>query len=241
MKKISLLLLLCCFMQKMFSQGVSLDAAQQQAIDKLTYAVKMVFNKLNNPDWVLRRDFYDPHMVISYQQKGAPLGVNNNYGRVYDLKQGSPTYQKLIQPLLNHEKALIAAKQYDSLKVIEKQIDVYSHFEIHANINIAVVNMHAQSKHTPYEALSIKGCAYCSKSNISTMYGSTRTCYNLLFGNWDTVQCTSAAHVAHYHFRHPEKTPFIENVDVEIIGDNDFISSFVTNSDWTIIANGLTI
>ena len=45
----------------------------------------------------------------------------------------------------------------------------------------------------------------------------------------------------YFHFKHPEKTPFIENVAIEIIGDNDFISSFVTNSDWSVITNGLTI
>jgi hypothetical protein len=241
MQKLLLLSIICCYLQKAAAQPQGLDPAQQAAIDKVTYVIKTVFNKLNSPDWVLRNDYYDPHMVVVYQQPGAPLGVNNNYGRVYQLKEGSPTYIKLIQPLLDHKKDLATAKQYDSLSNIDKKIAALSRFEIHANINMAAVDMHQQSKTGSYEPLSLRGCTYSCRTSANNLYGVGRTYYYLLFGNWDTAQCSSAGHAVHFKFKNPEKTPFIENVDIQIIGDNDDVQKLINKTDWSIIENALTI
>jgi hypothetical protein len=239
MKKICLFLMAWCYLHNAAAQAP--DAAQQAAIDKVTYAVKIVFNKLNNPDWVLRDDYYVPNMMISSQQPGAPFGVNNNYGRVYVLKEGSPTYQKIIQPLLDHKNALAAAKQYDSLSVIDKRIGVLSRFEVYANINMAAVDMHQASKSGTYKALPANGYTYGCRSSSSNLPGAGRTYYYLLFGNWDAAQCASPGHVVSFKFKHPVNTPFIENIYIQIIGDNDVIQNMVNNSDWNIIKNSLTI
>jgi hypothetical protein len=239
MKKICLFLMVCCYLQNAAAQTP--DAAQKAAIDKVTYAVRTVFNKLNNADWVLRDDYYVPNMVISSQQPGAPFGVNNNYGRVYVLKEGSPTYQKIIQPLLDHKNALAAAKQYDSLSVIDKRIGVLSRFEVHANINMANVDMHQSSKSGIYQALPAKGYTYGCRSSASNQPGAGRTYYYLLFGNWDTAQCASPGHMVSFKFKHAVNTPFIENIDIQIIGDNEVVKNLVNNADWNIIKGSLTI
>jgi hypothetical protein len=241
MQKALFLLLFCCYLQVSLAQPQTLDPAQQAVIDKVTYAIRVVFNKLNDPDWVLRNDYYDAHMVVVDQQPGAPLGVNNNYGRVYQLLEGSPTYVKLIQPLLDHKKDLAMAKQYDSLSNVDKKIAALSRFEIHANINIAMVDMHQQSKAGSYEQLFFKGCTYSCRTSANSVYGVGRTYYYLLFGNWDTSQCSAAGHVVNFKFKNPEKTPFVENIDIQIIGDNDDVQKLINKTDWNLLSNALTL
>src|SRR5215469_10393688 len=92
------------------------DAAQQQALDKVVFAIKTVFNKLNSPDWILRRDYYDPHAIVNYWQAGAPMNLNNNFERVYDIKQGSAAYEKLIRPLADRQMEFYKNQQYDSAR-----------------------------------------------------------------------------------------------------------------------------
>lgn len=238
MKKLMLLLVLYCCAQKALAQAQQPDPAQQQALDKITYAIKVVFNKLNSADWTLTHDYYDPHMTISYQQQGAPLGFNNNFERQYELVKGSPTYASIIQPLLDRKNALAAAQKYDSLKVIDNQIYTLSHFTVYANINMATVELSARFRQ--YQKLSLKGCTYCGRTYSSNSFGATAPSYNLLFGNWDTAACDAAGHTVNYKFKHPVKTPFIENVDIKIIGDNPIIQNLLNNTDWSTITNALT-
>jgi hypothetical protein len=240
MKKLMLLLMLYCCAQKALAQAQQPDPAQQQALDKITYAIKVVFNKLNSADWTLTHDYYDPHMSISYQQQGAPLGFNNNFERQYELVQGSPTYVSIIQPLLDHKKALAAAQKYDSLKVIDHQIYVLSHFSVYANINMATVGMGSAGKSRQYQKLSLKGCTYCGHSYTPNSFDAASPSYDLLFGNWDTAACDAAGHTVSFKFKHPAKTPFIENVDIKIIGDNPIVQKLLNNTDWNIITGGLT-
>jgi hypothetical protein len=63
--------------------------------------------------------------------------------------------------------------------------------------------------------------------------------YHLLLGAWDPAQCAKGQ-AAHYTFRHPVGTPYIENMDIEIIGDNDFIRNWVATADWNLITQALS-
>jgi hypothetical protein len=239
MKKLLFVFLFFASAQTVWAQGPP-TVAEQQALDKMTFAIKTIFNKLNSTDWVLRDDYFTNNMMLSGQQQGAPFGVNTNYGRVYNIKEGSATYQKVIQPLLDQKKAFLTAQKFDSARVVDNKISALSRFEVHANINQAQVGMGQNGKNVTYQALSLKGCTYASVVGSNNPSWTGRPHYHLLIGNWDVAQCSSATHNVSFKFKHPVSTPFIENVDIEIIGQCDFIDHFVKNSDWGILAGALT-
>jgi hypothetical protein len=240
MKKLLFLLLLFALIQNANAQGPP-TAAEQQALDKMTYAIKMVFNKLNSADWVLRGGNSTDNIMLSGQQQGAPFGVNTNYARYYDLKEGSPTYLKMIQPLLDQKIAFATAQKFDSARMVDNKIASLSRFEVHANLNQAQVGMGQAGKSATYQTLSLKGCTYASQTGSSNPSSATRTHYHLLIGNWDLAQCSSSNHSVNFKFKHPINTPFIENVDIEIIGQCDLVDNFVKNSNWSIISDSLSL
>ena len=240
MKKFLFILLFFTVAQSVWAQGPP-TAAEQQALDKMTFAIKTIFNKLNSTDWVLRDDYFTNNILLSGQQQGAPFGVNTNYGRVYNIKEGSVTYQKVIQPLLDQKKAFLTAQKFDSARVVDNKISALSRFEVHANINQAQLGMSQMGKGVTYQALTLIGCNYASEVGNSNPSSVGRMRYHILIGNWDVAQCSSPAHNVSFKFKHPVNTPYIENVDIEIIGQSDFIDHFVKNSDWGIITGALTL
>ena len=242
MRNLFLLFVSCCCAVRAFAQSNVPNPAQQQALAKMTASIKSVFNKLDGADWTLRSDYYSANMTLSGQQQGAPFAVNNNYGRVYVIKEGSPTYQKLIQPLLNHKMAMLTAQHADSAALIDKRIQALSRFEVYANLNQAQ-GWHGQlqAKTGAFTALSLKGCACASKIfAANSTEASTRHIIICLSAIGIPGNADPGSHQAAFKFKHPVNTPYIENVDVEIIGDNDFIENFVKTADWTIVADALT-
>ncbi|GGA84769.1 hypothetical protein [Puia dinghuensis] len=215
------------------------NAAQQQALDKVMFAVKTIFNKLNSSDWILRRDYYDPKAIVNYWQAGAPMNLNNNFERVYEIKAGTPSYEKLIRPLVDKDQEFYKTQQYDSARILDAKIKALSHFELYANLNMATVNLQPTNRRQPNVPLSVKGCTYSCLSNHGNVDRVVVGSYHLLFGAWDPAQCAKEQ-TARYQFRHPVGTPYIENIDIEIIGDNDFIRNWVDTADWSLITQALS-
>jgi hypothetical protein len=211
--------------------------AQTAVLNKIIPAITNTFDKFTGNDWVVNQDFYNNDPLVS-KDPDVPFDIDQNFQRDYELDQHSDSYKEQMQPLLDKINECISHSQYDSAEAVGKKIKALSKFTVYAYINYANINIHPGI--AGLTQLNLTGCdnAYKAKKD---QYGNNAATYWLLFGDWNSAKWDAEHDWLHYHFTHAALTPFVENVVVLIIGDNNYITQKIQSIDWSVIKNALTL
>jgi hypothetical protein len=78
--------------------------------------------------------------------------------------------------------------------------------------------------------------AYPTSANALS-HGSA---YVLVFGNWQTAKWDAGNKWYRFHFAHPQNTPYIENIVIQIFGADDRIKKLLKTIDWNMANEGMT-
>jgi hypothetical protein len=141
----------------------------------------------------------------------------------------------LIKPL--QEKIEDAMQKGDNELALSvgKQFRALSEITVYAYVNRYDLNFNPHSgKVVP---MQVKGVPYSYKVS-QDQYGNKANGYWLLFGNWATAK--AGEDIQYYHFIHPKKTPYVENVAVLVFGADDRIKELLSSVDWAAIQKALT-
>ena len=212
------------------------NEAESAAVNRVAAAITGAFNNFDGDDWEKMQDYFSVPSVTIHPS--VPIDIDQNFERDYQLKEKSPTFNKLIMPLIDKMNNYMNQKKYDSVQALGKKISAMSKFTAYAYVNRQSVNIHPGDKNlTPVD---LTGCDYACKANEDQYSNETKT-YWILFGNWKNAQWNEDNQWLRFHFTHPANSPYIENVVVLIIGDNDYIKQVIQKTDWIKIKNALTL
>jgi hypothetical protein len=139
-------------------------------------------------------------------------------------------------PLINSVNDLMNQKQYDSVQALGKKIQALSKFTVYAYVNRQNINIHPGDKNLT--SIHVHGCDLAYKAT-EDQYGNKVPTYWLLFGNWQTAK--EGSDWLSFHFKHQPNSPYIENVVLLVVGDNDYTSQAIQKIDWSKIGNALTL
>lgn len=204
------------------------DAAQKKALDKAIPIIIKVLDQFNSPDWELSSDFYsDPSVSIN---PSVPLDIDQNFEREYKIKNNSDRFNRLIKPINDRINELMQQQPipYDSVKALGEKQKSMSNVTVYVYINRKTLDITPD----PKTDLKIPGVALAQKAPGEYFKSNKGYSYWLCFGNWRT---------ADFKFKHPNNTPFIENIVVIFFGAEDRVQELLNKIDWKILNAALTL
>jgi hypothetical protein len=131
--------------------------------------------------------------------------------------------------------ALTQQGSYKDAEALGKQVKSINKIIVDVYINRQ--NTHINEPGSAGTKISVGGVPVCYKINTSHD-GIKENTYWLLFGNWQSSAV--GRYGLAYHFVHPPKTPFIENITVVIAGADDRIQELLKTIDWHPLQSALT-
>jgi hypothetical protein len=207
---------------------------EKQALDKAIPIIVHTLDQFNSDDWEITQDFYSGDVLVN-QKPDVPLDINQNFEREYRIKYNSERYNTLLKPL--QDKIMEAVNQGDLNKAqaLGKENKRFISFTVDVYINRRISNVNPNDKETV--KLDVKGVDFCYHTG-KDQYDNDISSYLLLFGNWKTAKY--GEYGLHYHFIHPPKTPYIENIEIIIKGADDYIVQLLKTVNWSEMQNALS-
>lgn len=96
------------------------------------------------------------------------------------------------------------------------------------------------------EKITVEGVSLAYRFIYSTDIGGNQaendTTYSLLFGNWNTLSLRNDSRGKYYEykFKNTAVSPFVENVEITVTGDDKTVRRLINTTDWSAIKKALT-
>lgn len=220
---------------------------ERVAIDKAVHAILPVMQKFIDRNWKIAAGGADDPNYYSVDKKPyVPINTAPFNDWQFSVKENSPLWNEKLQPMFaklmhppvdyRNEKEMAAynqlAKEYKNLK------DVFVEVEVNRP------GLPPSPDKSSAADLKIPGCAYAFKLSHEHWIGTDRNLeagYVLAFGNWSTARPSQEYGDRLFHFIHPNTSPFIENIVIIIMGNEERIKELLSKINWNEVNNGLSL
>ncbi|MBN8858938.1 MAG: hypothetical protein J0H29_11155 [Sphingobacteriales bacterium] len=246
----------CTFLTIFFTCSCLFSSAQSNraptpeertAIDRTVHAVLPVMQQFTDENWTIIKgdtDSPDDYSVSTKPQVPVNTAPFNTWQ--FSVKENSPLWNEKLHPLF--EKLMHPPAEYNDstqMKAWKRLSKEYHNLkdifvEVEVNRPGLLVNPDKNSK----ENLRIPGCAFVAKLPHDHWMGIDRSLeagYVLSFGNWSTAKFRQGYNDYRFHFVHPNNSPFIENIVIIIMGNEQRIKELLSKINWNDINNGLSL
>src|SRR6185437_13485623 len=209
-------------------------AAEKAALDKYLAAVNPVLDQFQGDDWDENVDYSLDNPMVNTNDPGVPLDIDELTQRTYTVRNGSQRFNEKIAPSM--QQLLDPAGNMSAKQKIGQQVQSLMRVQVQMHFNRA--NLAFEPTPSNNHDLHIPGAAFAYKIEDSAF--GHGTAYILAFGDWNNSKCDAALGCYHFHFAHPQNTPYIENIEVRIYGADDRIQQLLHSINWNALNNGLT-
>ncbi|MGN6194819.1 MAG: hypothetical protein ACTHOB_07765 [Ginsengibacter sp.] len=240
MKKIKYTLLFyfifcSCSINILYAQSVEKpNAAQKKVLDKAIPVIIKVLDQFNGSDWQVSNDYYtEPGVTIN---PGVPLDIDQNFEREYTVSENSERFRSLIKPLYDRINKMMGQQPMptDSVLALGDKLKALSNVTVYVYINRREVDFYPN----PKDELKIPGVAFAQKVPGEYFKSDKGYSYYLCFGNW---QPPKGKENMSFKFKHPDNTPYIENIVVIFFGADDRVQELLRKIDWSVLNDALTL
>jgi len=208
-------------------------AAEKAALDKYASVVNHVLDQFQSDDWTEKVDYSLDDPEVNTNDPGVPLDINELTQRSYTVRQGSKRWNEKLMPLIQR---MMATEDWTEKGKIGSQMTELQNVQVQVHFNRA--NLGFEPPPASNHDLHIPGAAFAYK--LSGSPSGHGTSYVLAFGNWSNTKWDADHGWYHFHFVHPQNTPYIENIEVEIYGADDRIQQLLHSIDWNAMNGALT-
>lgn len=231
MKKINVLSIALLLYFSATAQSMRMPTpAEKIALMKVIDPINQNINLFLNNNWQKTEDFDEPNMDVPNSSRAQ---LRTGYSITLKIKEGTPLYQKLMQPVLR----LMKENKNDSLQEAYATWEKKSVIHIDIEVNGGVVAL--GSAPNKIQKLIIPGAAMAfivaEDNNTPRRNGA----FVLAFGHWGNAKYNSENHCYNFKYDHPPQTPFIENAVLEIYGNSERINEILKRCDWSSVTAGL--
>jgi hypothetical protein len=208
-------------------------AAEKAALDKYASVVNQVLDQFQSDDWTEKVDYSLDDPEVNTNDPGVPLDINELTQRSYTVRYGSKRWNEKLAPLTER---IMASNDWAEKGKIGEQMSALQAVRVEVHFNRANIGFDPEPDKN--QDLHIPGAAFAYNTGKSpTGHG---TSYLLAFGNWSNSKWDADHRWYQFHFAHPQNTPYIENIEVEIYGADDHIQQLLHSIDWKQMNDGLT-
>lgn len=209
--------------------------AQTKVLDKAIPIIIKVLDQFNSSDWELSSDFYNGDPLVSIHPN-VPIDIDQNFEREYKAAENSERFNRLIKPMYNRINEMMQQQPipYDSVTALGDKVKAMSNVTVYVYINRTALNIVPNAK----TDLKIPGVAIAQKAPGEYFKSDKRYSYWLCFGNWQTAKAGENGFT--FKFKHPNDTPFIENIVVIFFGADDRVQELLNKIDWKVLNDALT-
>jgi hypothetical protein len=207
--------------------------AEKQVLEKYENVINKTLDQFQSDDWDENVDYAVDENVAVGSNTGRPLDVDEMFQRTYHVRNGSERWNRVVGPQM----AKLQSEPDISKKVIighALQALTSVEVEVHFNSAVSIDAPPPGSK----DYIQVPGTAMAYRATANPF--SHGSAYVLLFGNWQGMKWDAGKTAYPFHFAHPQNTPFIENVVVQIYGADDRIQELLKKIDWNGVNQGLT-
>jgi hypothetical protein len=208
-------------------------AAEKAALDKYLAALNPVLDQFQGDDWDENVEYSLDDPQVNTNDPGVPLDINERTQRTYTVRNGSQRFNEKIAPSMQQ---LMSSSDMNAKVKIGQQVQSLMRVQVQVHFNRA--NLGFEPAPANNHDLHIPGAAFAYKIDDSAF--GHGTAYILAFGNWNNSKWDAEHGWYHFHFAHPQNTPYIENIEVRIYGADDRIQQLLHSIDWNALNNGLT-
>ena len=209
------------------------NAAEQQVLNKYATVINKVLDQFQSDDWNERVDYAVDDDVLVHPDSGRPLDVDELFQRSYDVRPGSERFKRLVQPVIDK-----LQQEPDPNKKMEITKGVQDQMHLQVQVHFNRENIALDPPPAANTDLHVPGAAFAYKINDNpTGHGVS---YILLFANWSQLNWDGQHRWCHFRFAHPQNTPFIENVEVQIYGAPDRVEELLHTVQWKQVNEALT-
>jgi hypothetical protein len=205
-------------------------AAEKTALMRVINPINRNIDLFIDNNWQKTKDFNEPNMDVPNSTRSH---VTTGYSITLKIKEGSPLYKKLMQPVLR----LIKENNNDSLQAAYATLQKQSVIHIDIEINGGVADL--GSAPNKNQKLNIPGVAKAfivAEDNNTTRRNGA---FVLAFGHWENAKYNAELHCYNFKFSHPPQTPVIENAVIEIYGNSERINEIIKKCDWSTVTAGM--
>jgi len=207
--------------------------AEKAALDKYASVVNHLLDQFQSDDWTEQVDYSLDDPEVNTNDPGVPLDINELTQRSYRVREGSTRWNEKLMPLIQK---LMASNDWTEKGKIGEQMSALQAVRVEVHFNRANIGFDSQPSSS--QDLHIPGAAFAYNTGKSpTGHG---TSYLLAFGNWSSSKWDADHRWYHFHFAHPQNTPYIENIEVTIYGADDRIQQLLHSVDWSAMNAALT-
>ena len=206
--------------------------AEAKVLERYNTVMTGILDAFTSPDWREndgQRYTLDDARV--HLNSGRPLDITAFLGRAYDVQDGSARFQK-IMPLVQQ---LQAEQDMKAKMKIGAEIQDMMHLAVDVHFNWRSVTVKPAPSQN--QDLKIPGVALAYKvDDDSHAHG---TAYVLLFGDWKKAKWDAENGWLSFPFAHPDNTPYIENIVVQLWGADDRIQELLKTIHWSEVNTAL--
>jgi hypothetical protein len=207
--------------------------AEQQTLQKYEAVINKILDQFQGDDWDENVDYSVGDDVSVGANPGCPLDVDQMFQRTYHVRNGSERWNRVVMPQMEK---LQSESDMSKKMAIGKALQALTSVEVEVHFNSAVSIDAPPPGSKGYFQVPGAAMAYHATTNPFN-HGSA---YVLLFGNWQGLKWDADNSAYHFHYAHPQNTPFIENVVIQIYGADDRIQELLNKIDWNSVNAGIT-
>jgi hypothetical protein len=206
--------------------------AEKQVLEKYEGVINKILDQFQSDDWDENVDHAVSEDASVAPNRGRPLDVDEMFQRTYRVRNGSDRWNRVVGPQMAklQEEPDMARKM-----AIGQALQALNAVEVEVHFNSAVSIDAPPPGSKTYIQVPGTAMAYHATTNPFN-HGSA---YVLLFGNWQGAKWDADNTAYPFHFAHPQNTPFIENVVIQIYGADDRIQELLKKIDWNVVNTGL--
>ncbi len=208
-------------------------APEKQVLEKYEGVINKILDQFQSDDWDENVDYSVDQDATVSTNTGRPLDINEMFQRTYRVRNGSERWNHVVGPQMakleeepDMSKKMAIGQALQALTAVE--------VEVHFNSAVSIDAPPPGSK--SYIQVPGTAMAYHATTNPFN-HGSA---YVLLFGNWQGTKWDAGNNAYPFHFTHPQNTPFIENVVIQIYGADDRIQELLKKIEWNTVNAGMT-
>jgi hypothetical protein len=228
------------------AQGARNPTPQEMAvINKAVNAIDPVINGFVNSNWKkLSGGAMDGGDYSVQVKPDVALGVAPFNDWEFDVRENSDLWSSMIKPL---QDKLLQMPDVNDQKAMTEYAGIGDKIK---NLQNIYVEVHVNEKSLPVKPakgsapdLKLPGAWMAYKQTPDHFIGTDRnlkSSYVILFGNWGNARSNGSGDYE-FQYKHPDGTPYIENIVVIITGNEDAIKQILQKTSWKDINDALTL
>ncbi len=206
--------------------------AEEKAIAKYTQVMNKVLDQFRSPDWEENMDATIEHPMINISDD-RPFDIDEILRRTYELRHNSKRYETVVAPGLQKLSQIKDATQRDLQRA---QLEDMQHLQVQARFNQWVVPLITPPD--PKRDPKIPGATFVHQDRDNPF--NHGVAYVLFFSNGRLGKWDQTNSVYRNTFIHKPDTPYIENIEIRIYGDETRIKELLRTIDWQRVNSALT-